>query len=48
VIGDDLHSEIKAAQDLGIDTILYDKFNLPPDDNSLERINDFSALKYFL
>ncbi len=44
VIGDDPKSEIKAAQDLGIDVVLYDKENLYPN-LGLTRINDFSDLK---
>lgn len=48
VVGDDLHSEIKAAQDLGIDTVLYDKLNQYYDNSSLDSITDFSTLKYFL
>lgn len=44
VVGDDLHSEIKAAQDLGIEAVLYDKYNLYPDENILPKINDFEQL----
>lgn len=43
VIGDDIDSEIKAAQDLGIDTVLYDKLNQNPG-TSLRRITDFKEL----
>ena len=45
VIGDDPLSEIKAAQDLGIDVVLYDKENLYPNLNGIKRINDFKDLK---
>ena len=48
VVGDDLHSEIKAAQELGIDTVLYDYQDLPALallDNS---ITSFSGLQRFL
>jgi putative hydrolase of the HAD superfamily len=44
VVGDDPHSEIKAARDLGIEGILYDKFNLYADTDSIEKINDFKQL----
>lgn len=44
VIGDDPNSEIKAANELGIDTVLYDKQNFNPL-TSLRRITDFSQLK---
>jgi putative hydrolase of the HAD superfamily len=44
VIGDDLHSEIKAAQDLGIDVVLYDKLNLYNEITSVKRIDDFKDL----
>lgn len=44
VIGDDLHSEIKAAQELGIDAILYDKFNIHGAATSVVKISDFSEL----
>ncbi|TKK69384.1 HAD family hydrolase [Ilyomonas limi] len=48
VVGDDLHSEIKAAQDLGIDAIVYDKYNLQPDGMALPKINDFTQLMRFI
>jgi putative hydrolase of the HAD superfamily len=48
VVGDDMHSEIKAAQELGIDTVLYDKFNLYPDRGSQQSITNFSELKHLL
>jgi putative hydrolase of the HAD superfamily len=44
VVGDDLESEIKAAQALGIDTVLYDKFNLHPDSQTTYKISDFKEL----
>jgi putative hydrolase of the HAD superfamily len=48
VIGDDINSEIKAAQDLGIDTVLYD-FNLEHTENKeLNVINDFRELERYL
>lgn len=46
VVGDDPHSEIKAAQELGLDTVLYDKSGLYT--GPLPRINDFSQLKEYL
>lgn len=48
VIGDDLHSEIKAAQELGIDAVVYDKYNLHPDDIVLPKIKDFGQLAKFI
>ena len=48
VIGDDLHSEIKAAQELGIDAILYDKSDLNPDNLLLPKIADFKQLNDFI
>jgi putative hydrolase of the HAD superfamily len=48
VVGDDLHSEIKAAQELGIDTVLYDKFHFHDNNTSLHKISDFKQLKSFL
>lgn len=46
VVGDDPNSEIKAAIELGIDTILYDKQNFNPN-SSLKRITNFKELKDF-
>jgi len=48
VVGDDLHSEIKAAQDLGIDAVVYDKYNLHSGDISLPKIDDFKQLEAFI
>jgi putative hydrolase of the HAD superfamily len=48
VVGDDLRSEIKAAQDLGIDAVLYDKLNLYKEEKSVPRITDFTELKNYL
>lgn len=48
VVGDDLNSEIKAAQELGIDAVLYDKFQLHDAITSLPKISDFRQLKSFL
>jgi putative hydrolase of the HAD superfamily len=48
VVGDDLHSEIKAAQDLGIDAVVYDKYNLHPNNIGLPKINDFKQLEAFI
>ena len=44
VIGDDVNSEIKAALDLEIDAILYDKFNLYPTTSLIPRITSFKEL----
>jgi putative hydrolase of the HAD superfamily len=48
VVGDDLHSEIKAAQELGIDTVLYDYQDLPALAVLDNRITNFSGLQRFL
>lgn len=48
VIGDDPHSEIKAAKELGIEAVLYDKINFYPSVNSIPRIDDFAELIEFL
>ncbi len=48
VIGDDLHSEIKAAHELGVDALLYDKLQLHETVTSLPKISDFSELRSFL
>jgi putative hydrolase of the HAD superfamily len=48
VVGDDINSEIKAAQDLGIETVLYD-FNLELTKNKeLNIITDFRELERYL
>ena len=48
VIGDDINSEIKAAQELGIDTVVYD-FNLEHTENKeLTIITDFRELQHYL
>jgi len=44
VVGDDLHSEIKAAQELGIDAVLYDRDNLHRELPDIKRINNFRVL----
>jgi putative hydrolase of the HAD superfamily len=44
VVGDDLHSEIKAAQELGIEAVLYDRDNLYPLLPDIKRINNFREL----
>jgi putative hydrolase of the HAD superfamily len=48
VVGDDIHSEIKAAQELGIDAVLYDKYHRQPANNSVPKISDFSQLEVYL
>lgn len=48
VVGDDPESEIKAAIELGIDTVLYDKVNRYPSFCTSNRITDFKELKAFL
>jgi putative hydrolase of the HAD superfamily len=44
VIGDDPESELKAARELGIDTVLYDKQNRHPGAQATYRITDFREL----
>jgi putative hydrolase of the HAD superfamily len=44
VIGDDPHSEIAAAQGLGIDAVLYDPFHRYPGISSLRTISSFEEL----
>jgi putative hydrolase of the HAD superfamily len=44
VIGDDAESEIKAAQELGIENVLYDKYNTLPASTATYTISDFSDL----
>jgi putative hydrolase of the HAD superfamily len=48
VVGDDLHSEIKAAQELGIEAIVYDKYHHYTDTTPLYKISDFKQLESFL
>lgn len=45
VVGDDPESEIKAAIELNIDTVLYDKISRYPSYNTSRRITDFKELK---
>ncbi|MDO9256777.1 MAG: HAD family hydrolase [Bacteroidales bacterium] len=48
VVGDDINSEIKAAQELGIETVVYD-FNLEHTENKvLTIITDFRELERYL
>ena len=47
VIGDDPNSEIKAGNELGIDTILYDKLNFNPKSHNI-RITNFDKLQKIL
>ena len=48
IIGDDLNSEIKAAQELEIDAVLYDKLNFYEKEKSVTRITDFRELQNYL
>lgn len=45
IIGDDMHSEIKAALELGIDAVLYDKNGVYKNEKSVTRITDFGELR---
>jgi len=48
IVGDDINSEIKAAQELGIDSVVYD-FNLENTGNTeLNVITDFKELEAFI
>lgn len=48
VIGDDPDSEIAAAEELGIDAILYDKLNLYANYFKNPKISDFNQLQNYL
>ncbi|MBS1511900.1 MAG: HAD family hydrolase [Bacteroidetes bacterium] len=48
VVGDDLHSEIKAAHELGIDAVLYDRLQLHTNEQSFPVITHFNQLEKFL
>lgn len=48
VVGDDLNSEIKAGQELGIDAVLYAPANAPAPMPSLHIISHFKELKQYL
>jgi putative hydrolase of the HAD superfamily len=48
VIGDDPDSELRAASELGIESVLYDKDRLLPDAAATYRIADFSELSTVL
>lgn len=48
IIGDDINSEIKAGQELGIDTVLYDRIGNYPDKTQENYIQSFSELKSIL
>jgi putative hydrolase of the HAD superfamily len=44
VIGDDPGSEIKAANELGVDSVLIDKYNENPPNNATYKINNYKEL----
>lgn len=48
IVGDDLGSEIKAARELGIEAVLYDKIRQNISVHNIIRIEDFRALKQFI
>lgn len=48
VVGDDLHSEIKAAKELGLEAILYDHSKLNTSVTNIIRIENFNALKQLI
>jgi FMN phosphatase YigB (HAD superfamily) len=47
VVGDDLHSEIKGAQDLGIDTVLYENLQRNQNQTAVPKFVDFRELTQF-
>lgn len=48
VVGDDPNSEIQAALELGIDSVLYNKINLKHERNDLTVITNFEQLNGFI
>lgn len=48
VVGDDLNSEIKAAKELGIDAVMYDKLEAYKDEKSVIKITDYADLLSYL
>jgi putative hydrolase of the HAD superfamily len=44
VVGDDVNSEIKAAQELGIDAVWYDKYNRYEPKEGVKKITDYRKL----
>lgn len=44
VVGDDLHSEIKAAQELGLDAVWYDKYQRYEEQAGVKKIADYQGL----
>jgi putative hydrolase of the HAD superfamily len=44
IVGDDLHSEIKAAQELGIDAVWYDKYGRYEPTPELTKIAHYQQL----
>lgn len=48
VVGDDPESEITAAEELGIDAVVYDKLNLYSNYFKNPKISDFSQLQNYL
>lgn len=48
VVGDDPESELKAAQELGIMALLYDRLSRPPDGSPFPRLTDYGDLHRFL
>ena len=44
VVGDDINSEIKAAQELGIEAVWYDKYNRYEPKEGVKKISDYRKL----
>jgi putative hydrolase of the HAD superfamily len=48
IVGDDIKSEIQAGEELGIDTVIYDRLEKYPHLNHPNKIDNFAALLKFL
>jgi FMN phosphatase YigB (HAD superfamily) len=48
VVGDDPHSEIKAAKELGIETVLYNHNREQPELNDQKTIHSFKGITPYL
>ncbi|HEU0136173.1 MAG TPA: HAD family hydrolase, partial [Flavobacterium sp.] len=48
VIGDDPDSEVRGAQELGIDAVLYDRINVNPNYGHGPRITNYGVLHQYL
>nr|WP_321485921.1 HAD family hydrolase [uncultured Draconibacterium sp.] len=48
IVGDDINSEIKAGEELGIDTVIYDRLEKYTDLNLTNKIDNFAGLAKFI